>query len=217
MFSREDEAEAPQGLAVHRSAEWSSQLLGGPGGVYPPGYPQGLGWLHLACEDLQVLATGWQERAQGAAPRQARRCQLASQNGDTHQLYGIICSLAPKSHRQAVRIHGPDGSILNTAWEHRHIIQYFEQLFGTSQPLPQATTCDSSDTASTAFSSMVRGRLYQQVQSTLMQFPQYAYLPGRYTMDAIHRVVQHCRRVRDRQGPGHQVSTIHAERLGNLH
>ena len=56
---------------------------------------------------------------------------------------------------------------------------------------------------------MVRGRLYQQVESTLRQFPLYAYVPGRSTMDAVHRVVQHWRRVRDRHGQ--QVSTKHTK------
>ena len=68
------------------------------------------------------------------------------------------------------------------------------------------------DAASKAFSRMVKCRLYEQVESTLQRFPQFPYLPHRTTMDAIHRVVQHCRAVRLQHEQ--QVTTVHTRRQG---
>ena len=68
------------------------------------------------------------------------------------------------------------------------------------------------DAASKAFSRMVKCRLYEQVESTLQRFPQCAYLPHRTTMDAIYRVVQHCRAVRLQHEQ--QVTTVHTRQQG---
>ena len=52
------------------------------------------------------------------------------------------------------------------------------------------------DVAAKTFSRVIRGRLFEEVHSKILSFPQFAYLAGRSTEDAIHRIVEHCRTVR---------------------
>ena len=63
--------------------------------------------------------------------------KAASQN-NSHMLYSVIRSIAPKTFREAVRIHSKDGALLTTEEEHQEIVHYFEALFQSSSSACEA-------------------------------------------------------------------------------
>ena len=74
----------------------------------------------------------------------------AAQQRNSHMLYSVVRSIAPKTFRKAVRIHSKSGTLLTTQEEHQEIVHYFRALFLSSSASCEIEAPDMPDRITTA-------------------------------------------------------------------
>ncbi|CAE7391527.1 unnamed protein product [Symbiodinium sp. CCMP2592] len=165
---------------------------------------------------LKQQAAFWPRREHWQA--QLSEAEQASKAGNPLKFFQVVQRLAPKRAHARVQIRDPKGQILTPALEDKALADYWQGPCLSSVLLSECraeknlaawsashSICLGKDlrpialqsAAAKAVLTVFKQRLQPSFLEAMRTLPQYAYVMGRSTHEAISRVAAHCKEVRD--------------------